>query len=42
MSTAAFCVLAVLLAGYVVLDGYDLGMGSVFFLVAKGEDERRA
>jgi cytochrome d ubiquinol oxidase subunit II len=42
MSTAAFCILAVLLAGYVVLDGYDLGMGSVFFLVAKGEDERRA
>jgi cytochrome bd ubiquinol oxidase subunit II len=42
MSTVAFCVLGILLTGYVLLDGYDLGMGTVLLLVSRNEDERRA
>jgi cytochrome d ubiquinol oxidase subunit II len=42
VNVVAFCLLGVLLAGYVLLDGYDLGMGSVLLFVAHDEDERRA
>jgi cytochrome d ubiquinol oxidase subunit II len=38
----AFCVLGVLLVGYVLLDGYDLGMGAVLLFVSRSEEERRA
>jgi len=41
VSVAAFCLLGVLLAGYVILDGYDLGMGTLLLFVSRGEDERR-
>ena len=42
MSVAAFCLLGVLLAGYVILDGYDLGMGTLLLFVSRDERERRA
>lgn len=40
MSVAAFFLLGVLLAGYVLLDGYDLGMATILFLVARNKEER--
>jgi cytochrome d ubiquinol oxidase subunit II len=40
MTTAWFCFLAVMVAIYVVLDGFDLGVGSLHLLVAKDEEER--
>ena len=36
-----FCIVAVMVAMYVVLDGFDLGAGIVHYGVAKTEDERR-
>jgi cytochrome d ubiquinol oxidase subunit II len=42
MSVAAFCVLGVLLGGYVVLDGYDLGTASILLFVARSGDERQS
>jgi cytochrome d ubiquinol oxidase subunit II len=42
MSTAAFVLLALLLAAYVLLDGYDLGVGAMHLLLARSEDERTA
>ena len=41
MPTIWFCLVAVMIALYVVLDGFDLGAGIVHFLVAKTADERR-
>ena len=41
MNVLAFCILAVLIAGYVLLDGYDLGMASIVHFVSRGEGERR-
>src|ERR1700688_4195870 len=41
METLWFCLVAVMLALYVLLDGFDLGAGAVPFLVAKTEEERR-
>src|ERR1700676_589617 len=41
METLWFCLVAVMLALYVLLDGFDLGAGSVPFLVAKTEEDRR-
>lgn len=35
-----FCLLGVLLIGYVILDGFDLGVG-ILHLVARRDDERR-
>jgi cytochrome d ubiquinol oxidase subunit II len=35
-----FCLVAVMLAGYVVLDGYDIGAGIVHLLVARSDLER--
>lgn len=42
MGTIWFCLVAVMIAVYVVLDGYDLGAGIVQPFVAKNERERRA
>lgn len=41
MGTLWFWIVAVMLAAYVVLDGFDLGVGIVFPFVAKTEEERR-
>ena len=40
MTTAWFCFLAVMVALYVVLDGFDLGVGALHLLLAKSEEER--
>jgi len=42
METIWFALVAVLLAGYVLLDGFDLGAGIVHLFVAKTDAERRA
>jgi cytochrome d ubiquinol oxidase subunit II len=42
MGAVWYALLAALLAGYVLLDGYDLGAGVVHFLVGKSERERGA
>jgi cytochrome d ubiquinol oxidase subunit II len=42
MPTLWFCLVAVLLAGYVILDGFDIGAGIVHLFVAKNDAERRA
>ncbi|MGD0579819.1 MAG: cytochrome d ubiquinol oxidase subunit II, partial [Bryobacteraceae bacterium] len=36
-----FCIVAVMVAIYVVLDGFDLGAGIVHLCVARNEEERR-
>jgi len=41
METIWFCLVAVMVALYVLLDGFDLGAGAIHFLVAKTEEERR-
>jgi cytochrome d ubiquinol oxidase subunit II len=41
METTWFCLIAVMLAVYVVLDGFDLGAGIAHLLVAQTEGERR-
>ena len=41
MGTVWFCLVAVMVAMYVLLDGFDLGAGAVHFLVAKTNEERR-
>jgi cytochrome d ubiquinol oxidase subunit II len=35
-----FCLVAIMIAGYVVLDGFDLGAGIIHLLVARTEQER--
>ena len=42
METTWFCLIAVMLATYVVLDGFDLGAGIAHLLVASNDEERRA
>jgi cytochrome bd ubiquinol oxidase subunit II len=42
VNVLAFCILTLLIVGYVLLDGYDLGMGTVVLFVSRGEEERRA
>ena len=42
MPTIWFCVVAVMVAVYVVLDGFDLGAGILHLFVAKTDGERRA
>lgn len=42
METLWFIVLVVMLATYIVLDGYDFGAGIVHLFVAKDDDERKA
>jgi cytochrome d ubiquinol oxidase subunit II len=41
MQTLWFWIVAVMLAAYVVLDGFDLGVGILYPFVARTEDERR-
>jgi cytochrome bd ubiquinol oxidase subunit II len=40
MHTAWFCFLAVMVTTYVVLDGFDLGVGALHLLLARTEEER--
>lgn len=42
METLWFCLVAVMIAVYVVLDGFDLGAGIVHLFVARTDRERRA
>jgi cytochrome d ubiquinol oxidase subunit II len=41
MGTIWFCLVAVMLAGYVVLDGFDLGVGILHLWIARTDAERR-
>jgi cytochrome bd ubiquinol oxidase subunit II len=41
MGTLWFCLVAVMIALYVLLDGFDLGAGAIHLVVAKTDDERR-
>ena len=41
MGTVWFCLVALMLTVYVVLDGFDLGTGIVHLFVASNEEERR-
>src|SRR6516165_7582300 len=41
METLWFCLVALMIAMYVLLDGFDLGAGAVHFLVGKTPEERR-
>ena len=42
MADAWFAIVALLLAAYVVLDGFDLGAGAIHRIVARTDEERRA
>src|SRR5271163_2943144 len=42
METLWFCLVAVMITGYVILDGFDLGAGIVHLFVARSDEERRA
>src|SRR5580765_3113610 len=41
MATVWFMIVALMVTAYVVLDGFDLGAGAIYLLVAKTADERR-
>ena len=41
METLWFCLVAVMITGYVVLDGFDLGAGIVHLFVARSDEEKR-
>jgi cytochrome bd ubiquinol oxidase subunit II len=41
METLWFMIVAVMVAAYVVLDGFDLGAGAIYLFAAKTSDERR-
>jgi cytochrome bd ubiquinol oxidase subunit II len=41
MGTLWYCLVAVMLAMYVVLDGFDIGAGIIHLLVARTDEERR-
>jgi cytochrome d ubiquinol oxidase subunit II len=41
VETLWFCIVAVMVAAYVVLDGFDLGAGVIYLFVAKDTPERR-
>jgi cytochrome bd ubiquinol oxidase subunit II len=41
MGTVWFCLVAVMVAIYVLLDGFDLGAGAIHFFVARTTEERR-
>ena len=41
MASSWFCIVAVMIATYVVLDGFDLGAGAIYLLAARTDDERR-
>ncbi len=42
MGTIWFCLVAIMIAGYVVLDGFDIGVGVLHLLIARTDHERRA
>src|SRR5580700_1251055 len=42
MGTIWFCLVAIMIAVYVLLDGFDLGAGIIHLGVAHNDDERRA
>ena len=41
MGTIWFCLVAIMIAIYVLLDGFDLGAGAIHLLIAKTDEERR-
>jgi len=41
MGTIWFCLVAVMLAAYVVLDGFDIGAGIIHLFVSRTDEERR-
>ena len=41
MGTIWFCLVAIMLAGYVVLDGFDIGVGILHLWIARNDSERR-
>src|SRR6202049_2457331 len=41
MGTIWFCLVALMIAVYVLLDGFDLGAGAIPLRVAKTDEERR-
>ena len=41
METVWFCLVAIMLAVYVLLDSFDLGAGAIHLLAAKTDEERR-
>ena len=41
METLWFCLVAIMIAGYVVLDGYDIGAGIMHMLIARTDQDRR-
>lgn len=41
MSTLWFCIVVLMLVAYVVLDGFDLGVGAVYLFIAKTEEDRQ-
>src|SRR3981189_18617 len=41
METLWFCLVAMMITVYVLLDGFDLGAGAIHLLVAKTDEERR-
>jgi cytochrome bd ubiquinol oxidase subunit II len=41
MGTVWFCLVAILLVGYVVLDGFDIGVGILHLWIARDDAERR-
>jgi cytochrome d ubiquinol oxidase subunit II len=41
MATIWFCLVALMIAMYVLLDGFDLGAGAIHLFIAKTDEERR-
>ncbi len=41
METVWFILVAIMITGYVVLDGFDLGAGVLHLLIAKTDEERQ-
>jgi cytochrome d ubiquinol oxidase subunit II len=41
MQPAWFVLVAIMITAYVVLDGFDLGAGALYLLIARSEEERR-
>ncbi len=41
IATLWFCLIAIMIAGYVILDGFDLGAGMIHLFVARNQEERQ-
>src|ERR1700752_1931364 len=41
MGIVCYCLLAIMITVYVLLDGFDLGVGAIHLIVAKTDEERR-